>query len=274
MIRAFSLICALLATFGVACSTTTAGRRAAAPDHRLLTPLPIGPVSVRYSDGLAVDRRQRAQENSVAPRLESNIRHLLEATGLSPGDNRLEVELTEFRLPASGTRWMTGQLKGNDYLDSSVTVRGVEGSPIVIGDVRAQLGAMDRSIGENFSADFALKNLLDNLGWRIVFELTPPGRDDAILKLGKEMGIVPAIQELGWRGGLTYGEAVKYASTDSFRGDAKLVACVSSLAKPGWLPAFLWDFPLFGLHGACAKTAEEHRWRGKTLIAPAVDDQP
>ena len=216
---------------------------------------------------LAPDRKQRAEENSIAQRLESEVRQWLDATQLSSGENRLEIEVTEFWLPASGTRWMTAQLKGNDYLNSSVAVRGAEGAVIASAGVRTQLGAMDRSLGENYSADFALENLLDNLAWRIVFELTPPGHDDLLLKLAKEKGVVPAIQELGWRGGLSYGELLKYSALDTFRGNAKLGACAGSLAKPDWMPAFLWDFP-FWIHGSCMKLAEEHRWQARALVVP------
>ena len=257
-----------LLVFGAACSSTTATLREGVPDQRSLPPFLIGAVVVRYSNELAPDRKQRAEYNSVAQRLESKVREWLDATQLSSGDNGLEIGLTEFRLPASGTRWTTAQFKGNDYLDSSVAVRGAEGAVIASAGVRAQLGAMDRSIGENYSADFALDNLLDNLAWRIVFELSPPGRDDLLLTLAKEKGVVPAIQELGWRGELSYGEVLKYSASDTFRGNLKLASCAGSLAKPDWMPAFLWDFPMFGLHGSCMKLAEEHRWQAKALVVP------
>ena len=255
-----------LLLFGAACSTTTANVREVAPDQRSLPPLLIGAVTVRYSNELPLDRTQRAESNSIAQRLESKVRQWLDATQLSPGDNQLEIELTEFRLPASGTRWLTAQFKGNDDLGSSVAVRGADGTVIASGGVRTQLGAMDRSLGENYSADFALDNMLDNLAWRIVFELTPPGQDDPLLKMAKEQGVVPAIQELGWRGELSYGEALKYSASNTFRGDIKLASCAGSLAKPDWMPAFLWDFPWFGLHGSCMKLAEEHRWQRKALV--------
>lgn len=126
---------------------------------------------------------------------------------------------------------------------------------------------MNRSIGENYCADFALNNMLDNLAWEIVFELIPPGQDDPLLELAKEKGVVPAIQDLGWLGELTYGEVLKFSASDTIRGNGKLAVCASSLAKPGRMPAFLWDFPLFGLPGSCVKLANEHRWQGKALVA-------
>jgi hypothetical protein len=263
-IRSYAVVGLLL--FAAGCSSTTTSLHEGASDQRPLRPLLIGKVAVDYSNSLAPDRKERAQEHSIAQRLASRVRAWLEATKLSPGDNELEIELREFRLPASGTRWMTAQFKGNDYLGASVTVHAADGAELVSAQVRTQLGAMDRSIGENYSADFALDNMLDNLAWRIVFELIPPGQDDPFLELAKAKGVVPAIQELGWRGELTYAEALKYSASDTFRGDAKLAACASSLAKPGWMPAFLWDFPLFGLHGSCIKLANEHRWQAKALV--------
>ena len=182
------------------------------------------------------------------------------------GTDTLDVELTAFRLPGAGSRWLTGPLKGNDELACLIAVRSTDGAVIASGEVRTELGAMDRSIGEDYSAEFALDNMIDNLAWRIVFDLTPAGHDDRILNIAKEEGVVPAIQELGWRGELSYGEVLKYSAVDTFRGNFKLVSCAASLAKPDGVPAFIWDFPLFGLHGSCLEIAEQHRWRTEEKV--------
>jgi hypothetical protein len=249
----------------LACSTTTStSSEGPTFGPRSVRPVLFASVSVHYSPTLDGDRRQRAIEGSVAERVQEKMLATMDATGLLGGQHGLDVELTEFRLPA-GARWMTGPMKGNDYLASHVEVRDGE-SVLAASEISTQLGAMDRSIGENYSADFALENMIDNLAWMIVFEASAPGQDGQAVRLATVDGVVPAVQEAGWRGDLDYGEVLKYAATDAFRGQGKLSVCASSLSKPDGVPAFLWDFPAFGLHGYCSEIAEQHRWRRKSLV--------
>ena len=57
-------------------------------------------------------------------------------------------------------------MKGNDFLAAEVTVqRG--GESVATFDVEQILGAGDRSMAENYSADRALENLIEAAAWSI-----------------------------------------------------------------------------------------------------------
>jgi hypothetical protein len=102
-------------------------------------------------------------------------------------------------------------MKGNDYLGVKVTpVRGSE--PLSTFHIEHTLGAGDRSVAENYSANRALENLIDAVAWSMVFELTPFEDRKPVFEIGKREQIERAIEMLELCGELTYAEGMKYSS--------------------------------------------------------------
>lgn len=184
--------------------------------HRLTLPAGASPVQVasvvaHYGKGLQVDRRERAEENNIAGRVAQLVEAWMKESGQWGGADSVAIEISEFRLPASGTRWLTGQLKGNDYLGATVIVSR-DAAPLTQFQVTQTLGAMDRSIGENYSADWALDNLIEAVAWSIAFELTPVPQRAKILDIGKREEVQAAIDENHRCGRLSFMEGVKYSA--------------------------------------------------------------
>lgn len=176
----------------------------------------IGSVEVGYdTNAIARDRLQRAEEIRLARSVETRLRQFLGAAdlGSETGRDHLRLQLNAFRLPR-GMRWYTGALKGNDRLGARIQV--VRDAANRFGaQVNAQLGAGDRSIAANYSANEARDQLVDMLAWEVAWALTGwNGRrgEDALLDAGKQAGVERAVQVLAHRGQLSYGEFLAYAA--------------------------------------------------------------
>jgi hypothetical protein len=105
---------------------------------------------------------------------------------------------------------MSAQAKGNDYLGAEVFLIREGEEPAQHFHVEHTIGAGDRSIAENYSANRALENLIEHVAWSIVLEMTPMDERMPVYAIGKREQIERAIEELESCGQLSYGEMVKY----------------------------------------------------------------
>ena len=74
------------------------------------------------------------------------------------------------------------------------------------------IGSNDRSLGENYSANHALENMVEAVAWSIAHTLTPFEERRTILGIGKREQIERAIDMLEVCGELSYAEFAKYKS--------------------------------------------------------------
>lgn len=171
----------------------------------------IGSRESGYSESLAADRMARAQEHRIAEQIARLVEQWMIETERWGGTDRVRIAVDRFRLPASGTRWITAQAKGNDYLGAQVSVLH-EGAVVATFHVEHTIGAGDRSIAENYSADRALENLVKAVAWSVVHELTPFEQRRPIFEIGKREQVERAIEMLELCGELSYAETTKYSA--------------------------------------------------------------
>jgi hypothetical protein len=201
---------ALLGCLSLAACTSTqvVGDR---PELEEVQSFRIGSIETGYGMDLAADRIARTHEHRVASEVARLLEEWLTETERWGGADTVRIEVERFRLPASGTRWATAQAKGNDYLGAEVSVLR-EGQPLARFQVEHTIGAGDRSIAENYSADRALENLLEAVAWSVAHELTPFEERRGIFEVGKREQIERAIEMLELCGELSYAEAAKYGA--------------------------------------------------------------
>jgi hypothetical protein len=196
---------------------------------------------------LEPDGVTRLEEIGTAAAVERKLGQYLQEGDLLAGDVDLHVRIDAFRLP-DGARWLTGSMKGNDVLGAAVTLDRGE-TVLHRADVRVQLGAGDRSIGANYSADWAHGSMVDMLAWEIAWSVSGVvgGRGDAaLLAAGKRDSVKRAILVLGYRGKLTYGELLKYAAMGKIGVEnsdlsAKYDACSLRKVATLGLSSCAWD---------------------------------
>ncbi len=204
---AHALGCVAMAAVGLACTTTTVE---GGVDPARAPALGVGAIEVEYGEGLPPDRARRSKELGIAEQLAGRVERWMSEAGTWGGSDRVLVSLDRFRLPASG-RWATGQAQGNDYLGVAVEVMRGE-DRIASFDVEHRIGAADRSIAENYSADRALENLVDAVAWSILYETSGDDDREAVFEIGKREQVERAIEMLERCGKLSYAEATKFAA--------------------------------------------------------------
>jgi len=189
-------------------STTVTGDR---PELEEVQTFRIGSTETGYSDDLPADRASRAREHRVALHIARLLEEWMAETERWGGPDTVRIVVDRFRLPAAGTRWATAQAKGNDYLGAAVSVLR-DGQVLATFQVEHTIGAGDRSVAENYSADRALENLVEAVAWSIAHELTPFEERRGIFEIGKREQIERAIEMLELCGELTYAETIKYSA--------------------------------------------------------------
>jgi hypothetical protein len=200
---------ALLALCGaIGCTTTElSGDRLDPEDVRDIR---IGALELSYSPDLPADRRQRAQQLRLAEQVGELVELWMTEAKHWSGADRLRLEIVRFRLPGSG-RWVTGAMKGSDFLAAQATVLR-DGESLAVFEVEHTIGAGDRSIAENYSANRAVENLIEAVAWSIAYELAPRGTRGTILEIGKREQIERAIQTLYTCKELSYAEELKFSA--------------------------------------------------------------
>ncbi len=174
-----------------------------------VTTYAIGKVSGSYGSDLAADRVQRAGQHRIVESIGEHVERWMREAGTWAGPDELRVSVDRFRLP-NMARWMSGQMKGNDYLGAEVFLIPEGGEPGQSFHVEHTIGAGDRSIAENYSANRALENLIEHVAWSIVIEVTPMDERMPVYAIGKREQIERAIEDLEICGQLSYAEMVKY----------------------------------------------------------------
>lgn len=204
------LCAAILCCLGLATCTSTriAGDQLETDD---VAALQLGVAETDYGADLPTDRLVRAREHRIAERVARLVEEWMVETGRWGGPDKLRIVIDRFRLPASGTRWATAQAKGNDYLGAEASVI-VDNQLLTTFHVEHTIGAGDRSIAENYSADRALENLIGAVAWSIAYELTPFEERRPIFEIGKREQIERAIEMLELCGELSYAETLKYSA--------------------------------------------------------------
>ena len=170
----------------------------------------IGLTETGYGESLAADRIARAREHQIVEEIARLVEQWMIETERWGGPDRVRIEIDSFRLPA-GMRWATAQAKGNDYLGAQVSVLR-EGAIVATFHVKHTIGAGDRSIAENYSANRALENLVEAVAWSVAHTLTPFEERRPIFDIGKREQVERAIEMLELCGELSYAEAIKYGA--------------------------------------------------------------
>ncbi len=170
----------------------------------------FGSISGGYKDELAADRRRRAERLQIAEKLEVRLEGWLAALDRWGGNDVVSLEIDRFRLPAVA-RGLTAGFKGNDYLGVEVTVMR-DAVAVVAFHAEHQLGAGDRSVTANYSANAALTQLVDSVAWAVLLELTPPKMRKPVFEIGKAAEVPKAIQLLEECGELSYAESLGFVA--------------------------------------------------------------
>ncbi len=179
------------------------------------------------------------------------------------GRQALRLELRSVRLPARW-QWDThGPLvvgsgvgyRGEDHLDLGVEV--LQGRELLHSmEILRTFPVTNRTIQQALSSKRAIDDLTSDVAWQIVFELTPPGYDEAIIRAGHRDGVAPATVVAEKRGLLGYGELLKSAATGQSREASPAdIHCAVTLGGPSWIPQWLWADP-WSLK-KCKERAEE-----------------
>jgi hypothetical protein len=176
-----------------------------------VTTYAIGKISGGYDTDLAADRVQRAEQHRIVESIGEHVERWMREAGTWAGPDELHVSVDRFRLP-NKARWMSAQAKGNDYLGAEVFLIHEGEEPAQHFHVEHTIGAGDRSLAENYSANRALENLIEHVAWSIVLEVTPMEERMPVYAIGKREQIERAIEELEICGQLSYGEMLKYSA--------------------------------------------------------------
>jgi len=174
-------------------------------------PLQIGWTETGYAESVPLDRQARARQHQIVEQVARLVERWMVETERWGGSDGVRIEIDRFRLPADGTRWATAQAKGNDYLGAQVSLVR-EGASVASFHVEHTIGAGDRSIAENYSANRTLENLVEAVAWSVAHALTPFEERRPIFEIGKREQVERAIEMLELCGELGYAEAAKYGA--------------------------------------------------------------
>ena len=171
----------------------------------------VGAYETAYAPDLQQDRLDAARDRDVARGIAALVEEWMLETKRWGGLDTVRIEVDRFRLPDVNARAITAQAKGNDYLGAKTSILR-DGQSLAEFHVEHTIGAGDRSIAENYSADRTRENLVEAVAWSIVHELTPFAERQAIFEIGKREQIERAIELLERCGLLSYAEATKYSA--------------------------------------------------------------
>jgi hypothetical protein len=167
----------------------------------------ISSIEAGYSDELSLKQRALGLKYEPAEGIAKLVRKWCERVGIWGGPQSLHIE-------ARAARIKHRLFHPNDYVADRENDEGVmdrlavaaevrEGEEVVhtVDLERTQGFLGDTTWGAIFSQEVAMNNLIEDIAWRIVFELTPPGYDDEIIRLGYE-SYVHSATVLAYRRGL------------------------------------------------------------------------
>jgi len=220
-------------------------------------------IDVAYPASLTTEQEALIHRYRPGELVALSIRAWAQETGMWGGPQALRLELRSVRLPA---RWqwdrhgplMVGSgvgYRGEDHLDVGVEVLQ-EQEVLHRMEVVRTFPALHRTIAQVHSSERAIEDLTSDVAWQIVFELTPPGYDEGVIRAGHRDGVAAATVVAERRGLLGIGEIFEATATQRDR-EAGLADkyCALTLAKPGWMPWWLWVDPISWKK--CHERAEE-----------------
>ncbi len=221
-----------------------------------------------YPSGLSAGQRALVHRYRPVEAVARKVQAWSEETGLWGGRQALRIELRSVRLPA---RWQwddAGPLvigsavgyRGEDHLDLGVEILQQQ---VLLHrmEIKRTFPATNRSVAQVFCSERAMDDLSSDVAWQIVFELTPPGYDEPIIRAGHRDGVAAATMVAEKRGLLNVGELLGAAATGRSREAGvtdKYRASV--LAGPSWMPDWLWADPV-SLKKCRERAAEDARRR-------------
>ena len=251
----------------LACSSTQVDHQAVArahtPEHFRFSTI----VGV-YPTGLSADEQALVQRYRPVEEVARKVRGWSEETGLWGGRQALRIELRSVRLPARWQWKSAGPLvigsgvgyRGEDHLDLGVEILQ-EQKLLHRMEILRTFPATNRSVAQVLSSERAMDDLSSDVAWQIVFELTPPGYDEPIIRAGHRDGVAAATIVAQKRGLLGVGELVGAAATGRSReAGVTDTYCASVLAGPSWMPDWLWADPI-SLKKCRERAAEDARRR-------------
>ena len=246
----------------LACTSTVVDHEAVPRAH---TPeyFSYSSIEVVYPADLTLEQQALVRRYRPGEEVAHKVRAWFEETGLWGGRQALRLELRSLRLPARW-QWDThGPLvigsgvgyRGEDHLDLGVEVLQ-EQELLHRMEILRTFPVTHRTIQQTLSSQRAIHDLTSDVAWQIVFELTPPGYDEAIIRAGHRDGVAPATVVAEKRGLLGVGELLKSAVTGQSR-EASFADtyCAATLGGPSWIPQWLWADP-WSLK-KCKERAEE-----------------
>jgi len=246
----------------LACASTVVDHEAVSRAH---TPeyFSFSSIEVVYPSDLTSEQEVLVHRYQPGDEVARKVRAWFEETGMWSGRQALRLELHSVRLPA---RWQSdtyGPLvigsgvgyRGEDHLDLRVEVLQEQKLLHRMGILRT-FPFTNRTIQQVLSSKRTIDDLTSDVAWQIVFELTPPGYDEAIILAGHRDGVAPATILAEKRGLLSVSELLKSAATGQSReGSLSDTYCAVALAKPSWMPLWLWSDPWS--YKKCQERAEE-----------------
>jgi len=243
----------------VACTGTTVDHQAV-PQAPTVEHFSISSIDTRYATGLSQEEEAIAAEYEVGERLAEKIQGWATETGMWGGVQSLAIEVDSLllrkRFATEGLEeWAANTPRPvQDRLGIQVEIR--QGERVLHRmEVVREKGLADDHWNAIASTDRAMDDLIAETAWQVVYELTPTGYDEAIIRIGHRDGVQPATVIASKRGLLSYGQMLKGAVTNEYSlGDLDDVYCGASLSKPSWMPWWLWD-PV--TYKKCKQRAEE-----------------
>jgi hypothetical protein len=246
----------------LACASTVVDHEAVSRAH---TPeyFSFSSIEVVYPSDLTSEQEVLVHRYQPGDEVARKVRAWFEETGMWSGRQALRLELHSVRLPARW-QWDTYRplvigsgvgYRGEDHLDLRVEVLQEQKLLHRMGILRT-FPVTNRTIQQVLSSKRAIDDLTSDVAWQIVFELTPPGYDEAIILAGHRDGVATATLVAERRGLLSYGELLKDITTGQDQGSSLVdTYCAATLAKPGWMPWWLWADPVSWKK--CKERAEE-----------------
>jgi hypothetical protein len=247
---------ALLALLSLSCAATPEVSHRPGPRDHTIEIFSISSVEATYSPALQGADRILAAERRPGEAIAERVREWSQATGLWGGPLALRIEIQSVRfdqLPETLPDSVSVDFEksafgvGVEIFDDADLVHRMD-----VGTHRkAWRGASNLS---ETTSDGRFDALVNEIAWQIVYELTPPGYDEEIIRLGYLEDVFPAGVAAGRRGMLTagqiwldggFGVGVNLLVSD----DDDDFHCAFTLAKPSWIASWMWgcwvlNFPM------------------------------
>jgi hypothetical protein len=232
---------------------------------RAIETFSIQAIRGRYPPNLDSEEAKLVEAYRPVERIAARVQEWAKELGMWGSPDVLTLEVDRLRLPA---RWETSRhgpivigsavgYRGEDHLGMHVDVSRYDENLFEL-DILRSIATFERRWPELFSSDFAMNAMIDELAWQVMYELSPPGHDEGVILLGHENGVDTATIVAARRGLLSYGTMLKESAAGTFRWSLLDAGCGSVLAKPAWVPWFVWA-PF--TYKSCQARAAEHAQR-------------